>query len=86
MDIPEACYEGIPDDMLNEFPEIDHVLESLEPERVTISILKGIGGHSPHLEPYDQVCISPLLFVPIYLLTRRRMWVRVGNCMYTRCF
>jgi len=58
MDNPEAFVEGICDDLLlNEFQDIDHVLDTLEPEQITISILKGIGGHSTRLEPYDEVCV-----------------------------
>jgi len=41
--------------MFDDIPDIAHVFDALEHENISISILRGIGGHSTRLEPYDEV-------------------------------
>ena len=44
-----------PADALDDIPDIDELVADFADDIVTISILKGIGGHSTRLEKCDEV-------------------------------
>jgi len=47
--------QGSPAYTMDEIPDIDELLSSLDESTISISILKGVGGHTTRLEPCDEV-------------------------------
>lgn len=62
---------------MDDLPDIDELLETLDSSMVSITVLKGVGGHTVRLEPCDNVRCSSMLEFLFVVLNQSVSHVRV---------
>ena len=70
-DVLGAHGDCMSDLVFDDIADIAHIFDTNDKENVSVSILRGVGGHSTRLDPYDTVCACHCYSVSrVYTMSR----------------